>query len=595
MEQKKKDPLTRFRRARLSTKLMLSVGTLIFCSNLIIMLLVCRTSIVALRQKTYDQLQGQLSTSASIVNGTVDDVVSLMTNLTSTTYVRTYAAGEYRGPIERLDTDNSTMEAMRVLINSGAAVDYAALIPTDGGRVYLYVGEIMTDTAFRETTLADYLKATVWADTSVRYLLQTDLYDRPELTLYLAVYDTYLYTPEQPLAVLAVGINTDQLAQYLATDAESLTISLVDETGLVLASGDTSLTGTQSDLLSGCEESSGQFTRTDRLVAYSREEEKGWIIVGSAEKKTVFAQVYNTSFLIEFVIVFFTLMAIGVSLACCRWFYAPINEIISRMERVTQGELNTKMPLYEEVDFRQLSEGFNSMTESVQNLIQEVHRQEQENTEIRLNALQSQIKPHFLYNTLNCIHWMALAEGNREVSRTVMALSKYYRLCLSKGQDVVPLSQELEHTDSYVTIQNILFDDIVQVEYDIDPRLTKMEIPKITLQPLVENAIAHGIKVEDDRKGRIRIQGIVREEDTLLTVEDDGVGMSGTAMAHLNDTIDVLINDGSYGVKNVHQRLKLHYGRGYGLHYRRSDTGGVLVEIRLPLPEEQRGTGKEQA
>ena len=212
-------------------------------------------------------------------------------------------------------------------------------------------------------------------------------------------------------------------------------------------------------------------------------------------------------------------------------------------------------------------------------------------TEIRLNALQSQINPHFLYNTLECIHWQALLEGNVEVSRIVMALSKYYRLCLSKGQDLVPLSQELEHTDSYVTIQNMRFDNIVQMEIRIDDGLLDRMLPKITLQPLVENAIYHGIKTEEDRKGHILITGQKVGEEVLLTVEDDGVGMTEEEIDRLNQTIDVLINDGSYGVKNVHQRLAIRYGKEYGLYYRKNPHGGITVEIRLPGTDGEREPG----
>lgn len=164
----------------------------------------------------------------------------------------------------------------------------------------------------------------------------------------------------------------------------------------------------------------------------------------------------------------------------------------------------------------------------------------------------------------------------------VLALSRYYRLCLSKGQDIVPLSQELEHTQSYVKIQNMRFDNILEVEYRIPEELMDMPLPKITLQPLVENAIYHGIKPVDDRKGHVVISGTRLADQVLLVVEDDGIGMTPEELDHLNTTIGILVNDGSYGVKNVHQRLSVRYGAGYGLHYASNDAGGVTVTVRLP-------------
>jgi two-component system sensor histidine kinase YesM len=231
------------------------------------------------------------------------------------------------------------------------------------------------------------------------------------------------------------------------------------------------------------------------------------------------------------------------------------------------------MKLYNEQDFNFLSEGFNEMTSSIKSFIDVIHRQEQENIEIHLKALQSLIKPHFLYNALECIHWQALMEGAPEASKMIIALSRYYRLCLSNGEDVVSLTQELENTESYVVIQNMRFDNIVSVEWNIPEELRCLEIPKITLQPLVENAIYHGIKPVDDRKGHILISAQRGNGTLIITVKDDGIGMSQESVERLNSTIGQFINDGSYGVKNVHKRLELRYGTGYGLYYEKNEMG----------------------
>lgn len=138
-----------------------------------------------------------------------------------------------------------------------------------------------------------------------------------------------------------------------------------------------------------------------------------------------------------------------------------------------------------------------------------------------------------------------------------------------------------------MVIQNMRFDNVVALQEEIPQELMGLELPKITLQPLVENAIYHGMKRKEEGRGTVWLRAREEKDCVLLLVEDDGVGMPEAELRHLNNTIGQVINDGSYGVKNVHQRIEIRYGKGYGLTYRRNEMGGVTAEIRLPLPEKR--------
>ena len=142
-----------------------------------------------------------------------------------------------------------------------------------------------------------------------------------------------------------------------------------------------------------------------------------------------------------------------------------------------------------DADSRKLAEGFNSMMDEMNLLMEQVKQEQHEMEQIRFNALHSQIKPHFLYNTLECIHWQAVADGNQEISTMVKALAQYYRVCLSQGREIISLRQELEHVRSYLIIQNMRYDNIIELMVQIPEKYDDVKIPKMTLQPLIENAI----------------------------------------------------------------------------------------------------------
>ncbi|MCI8584413.1 MAG: sensor histidine kinase [Lachnospiraceae bacterium] len=596
MKQKRRSLIHWFGTLRLSHKMMMAVGLLFFCSNLAVLFLISHVATAVLKQKACDQLQGQLSVTLSVMDSSFSDITDLMVQLALASDLADYVdrGAEYES--NHLKVVNGANESMRVLLRANNMIDYVALIRLDDPEL-LYQGEpqIQDKTNpeynIRNIFLENYQGAEQLRNSSIQYNVQKEHYRLPELNLFYPVCRRYASLGEDPVALLVVGVNTEKMLRYVAAEDENLHIRFLTADGVVLVSEEPEQIGIREEQFAQYQGRRGQFAQNDGLVVYQYSKDGLWAADGQISQKILFADIRRISWLLSLVILFATFLSIAVSAVCCGRFYAPMQEIIRRMQQVSEGKLDQKMGLYEEKDFRQLSRGFNHMTESIQNLIAEVHEQEQEMTEIRLNALQSQIKPHFLYNTLECIHWQALLEGNVEVSRIVMALSKYYRLCLSKGQDLVPLSQELEHTDSYVTIQNMRFDNIVQMEIRIDDGLLDRMLPKITLQPLVENAIYHGIKTEEDRKGHILITGQKVGEEVLLTVEDDGVGMTEEEIDRLNQTIDVLINDGSYGVKNVHQRLAIRYGKEYGLYYRKNPHGGITVEIRLPGTDGEREPG----
>jgi two-component system, sensor histidine kinase YesM len=234
----------------------------------------------------------------------------------------------------------------------------------------------------------------------------------------------------------------------------------------------------------------------------------------------------------------------------------------------------------------QLTSRFNLMISEIAELVEEKYRLGKEVKQLELKALQAQINPHFLYNTLDLINWISLRYEAHEIRTLVNALSRFYKLSLSKGEDTVTVGDEIELAKSYIQIQNMRYEDSITLQVDVPDELGACPILKLVIQPLVENAISHGIMLKKEEKGTVRLGGVREDGDILLTVEDDGVGMTEEQCGLvLSGGVSTEEHHG-YGVHNIHERLRLNYGPGFGLAFRSAPGKGTVVTIRIPAAKE---------
>jgi two-component system sensor histidine kinase YesM len=207
---------------------------------------------------------------------------------------------------------------------------------------------------------------------------------------------------------------------------------------------------------------------------------------------------------------------------------------------------------------------------------------------VALKALHDQINPHFLYNTLESISWM-IETGKRKVAVTLVeSLSSFFRLGLSGGRDIVTIGAELEHAESYLKIQQVRYQDRLDYVIDVDDEIKNEHITKITLQPLIENAIYHGIKLKSKGPGRIYISGGRQGDLIKLEVVDNGAGIGRDQLAALEKLLaepklDPETSGKGYSIGNINTRIKLHFGKEYGLHYSSKEGVGTRVEVILPM------------
>lgn len=231
-----------------------------------------------------------------------------------------------------------------------------------------------------------------------------------------------------------------------------------------------------------------------------------------------------------------------------------------------------------------LTDSFYTMRDNIRNLMEQQYRNGFEIKDLELQVLQSQINPHFLYNTLETIYWMGVKNDANEVASIAQKLGSFYKLSLSNGKTNVPLSVELQHVKDYTDIQNMRFGNRIHLDIEVADELMDYEMIKITLQPLVENAIQHGIREKKNEEGCITIGASIEkgEPDVLIvTIGDDGIGMNPEQLAHMMEK-NTKITEHGYGVWNINERIRMTYGDNYGLKYSSESGEGTMVEIRIP-------------
>ena len=258
----------------------------------------------------------------------------------------------------------------------------------------------------------------------------------------------------------------------------------------------------------------------------------------------------------------------------------PLRGLASAMERFESDAHHfTYQPVGGTREVRELSDSFGHMVVRIQQLMSTVRQEEVNLRKTELKALQAQINPHFLYNTLDSIAWMCERGRNTDAVNMVHALARLFRISISRGNELIPIAKELEHAESYLQIQKYRYKNQFTYTFEVDPACLEYYCNKITLQPIIENAINHGLDLMVD-EGQITVQVCQEGEDILFRVRDNGVGMS-------REQVDAILHHSpgdrtGIGIKNVDDRLKIYFGKEYGLRITSELDVGTCVEIRMP-------------
>lgn len=257
----------------------------------------------------------------------------------------------------------------------------------------------------------------------------------------------------------------------------------------------------------------------------------------------------------------------------------PVNIMLDKVKKVGRGKFDM-IPIEAEIEeIEELDEGINKMARKISALLENVRQEKEMQHLTELQLIQAQVNPHFLYNTLDTIVWLIEGGMTDDAVEMISSLSIFFRTSLSKGNDIIPLSEEERHTLSYLEIQQYRYRDILEFEINIPKELSGIPVPKLSIQPLAENALYHGIK-NLRGKGKILIEGREEEDALVLTVSDNGQGMTPERLHEVQEAIRTGERAG-FGLAAVAERIALYYGPGYGMKIFSEEGKGTTVEIRL--------------
>ena len=322
-------------------------------------------------------------------------------------------------------------------------------------------------------------------------------------------------------------------------------------------------------------------------TSFSVIQKPNWFLVVSTPEYIITRKMEITIIEILLIVIVFHIISLFLAFKLSSSITGRISSVIQTMGRIREGSM---VPMEEpEVhdEIGDLINTYNYMTNKQQELTETLQTTADELRIAEVNALQAQINPHFLYNTLDTIQWMATSGMADQVPETVQALSRFYKLTLGKDLTNTTIEKEIEHATLYIKLQNIRFNNAVEYIIDIPDEISQLPIPRLTLQPIVENAILHGIREKESREGCIVITGWQEDLDVYLLVSDDGIGISPDILPN------VLSEEGSnpesrganIAIYNVHHRLQLLYGGDYGLSYDSKEGEGTEVTIHIRADE----------
>ena len=570
-------------RWKFDKKMQLLVTVSIIATTLIVLVVSTISSVTSMKQQSIELLQAQNSTTAENFKSSLDNYKTLAIATVMDTSIQQYLkAVNYNKEAGGLKS--SAFNILASISNMHSDMNFIAVVgksPDD----YIYKGQIAISAAqFSQVYTFDAQQCKTVQDSSIKMCFNNAYFNGSKYTLniYFPIYDTNRVLGE--LGLLCMNFTDPSLLQILEYDSSNkLESMVVDTDGMMISARDKDKIGTNVDFIPKMKEKSGTFSMGGRLYIYQKVSDWRFYVVSSVPMMELYKSSIRTIFLMAFILLFLLTISLLVVKRIISKVYRPLDKVVRKMDDVASGSLKTRINVeHMGEDFTKLAVGFNSMMEEILVLMEQVKMEQHQIEQIRFNALQSQIQPHFLYNTLECIHWQAMVDGNGEISTLVKALAKYYRICLSGGHDVIPLKMELEHVRNYLIIQNMRYDDIIGSEFDVEEAASDVMILKLTLQPLVENSIYHGIKVKEGKTGSLFLKVRKRSSDVLITLADTGTGMSQQQIDEMNQHLSEYDDSFGYGVRNVNKRIELLYGEEFGLYYLRNESGGVTVEIRLP-------------
>ena len=422
----------------------------------------------------------------------------------------------------------------------------------------------------------------IWLDnTDETYLFAANnKYNRIFMIRMLREYHTY-----ENLGLIVVGISEPALRQEYSRgiDTTNCAIAIYNRTGtLISETGNQDMSEIPNELLEDFRKSKKGYqiystSSGNQLISFTTDARTGWTYLYMVPEIQLTQELKRTSnYILPFVISAF-LLSIPLSLFASALIIRPLRKLLKAMHSFQTGDFNSFLSFHYKDEIGQLGNGYNEMVTSLAELIDRVYNLQLREREAELNALQSQINPHFLYNTLDSIYWKAQASGQQEIGEMVWSLSQLFRSSLSKGTRYTTVAHEFAFLEQYLRLQQLRYGAKINYDIYIDSNVVNEMIPKLILQPFVENAIYHGLEPKDT-PGNVWVSCIRQQDHLKFEILDNGIGINAEMLEELNKPSST----NAHAIQNVRERLKIIYRDHFSLNINSHNGNGTQIIIIIP-------------
>ena len=508
-----------------------------------------------------NQAEADLQKSNQCLNMTLDKYETILYDITTAEdFLNLAVTAKESADIMETDAYNMRSEFSHIC-NRNQGVDGIQLVLADRKRIFY-------DRLSSSSVNSSWIEKVAVPETEemLSYTMDQEN-ENPERMFHISRKVVNYWDISEDLGEVILSVDADELSSVLDVGKGS-EIYLIDD-GRIVGAENEKLLGRTEDILETKRVSQKSITNT----------RSGWKIV-LCQSLSEYQRAIREQ------IVFWLLLAVAVLLVFVFLIYkvtepvmVSVNEIVDAMKNLEKDNFREKLAIKENdsIEIQKISEGFNDMTERIYHLIGQVKQSALEQKNAEISALEAQIDPHFLYNILDTINWKAIEADAVDISKITLALSSFYRTSLNKGKNVMSIKDEIDNMRSYLTIQQMMHDGDFDAVVDIEDGILQYNTLNLILQPLIENAIDHGIDLNTGVRGVITITGRGTEDEIILTVEDNGVGMT-------KEQADKIITKDSkgYGLRNVNERIKLYYGEQYELKIESEIGKGTKVIVHFP-------------
>lgn len=550
-----------------------------------------------IQEQTFNTVSQAFNNAVSITEdmlNRMDDVTQILTHDQLVYQMASHNPGDYP-IIEQLQDSNQLSTSFQYLEAFSKVDDIRLYVGND----YLYSTENLNIFSMNQVKDSEWYALLTNSDDSFLWSPPYQSQDATSERQHLFSLFRMIYNPvslAEPLAVLRVDMEKNKLVEILQATpiTEHGYIVLMENDRILLSTNSTQQDDYDYQLRDALNaQQQGEWVPTslhnkDVYINHMSLPKTGWNMVTVIPYEDIFG--VSTKLRTEMIIaaLIITLIAYILAYSISGTSTKRLSLLVKSMRQVHRGDMDIALKPEGGDEIGQLMFNFQKMMDQIHILMEEKYRDGQEIKSLELKALQAQINPHFLYNSLDLVNCIAIRRDVPEIVKMIGALTRFYRLSLNNGKDTLPIEDELKHVQLYVQIQNMRFDDRIEMIQDVEMVILPMQTIKIILQPIVENAIQHGIFKKKNRSGNITISGKREMENIIIQIHDDGVGMSQEM--HSGEKLPTGVPTehpdglkGGYGLRNINDRLKLAYGEEYGITFASTPGVGTTVTVKIPV------------